>query len=628
MALVITKKVRATLLVFLGVILVGGGGFLIWTVTNQESLAPEDSEAAPAGDIGPKSSLTCDGIFVDLGYTVNPCNTLARYGHWVCGTNCMSSTIKCSCLNNEDYCTPTFRDIVCPDTRSFSIEQDNIVEGIYRVKGLIGRGHSISQNQTNEIFSLSINGGRIGDKVISTNLNTEQIYQETGGDYWEGVGSLGDFMLLEGSNAVTMSHEYTCTGTPTAESVHLYQLCLEQVNICQSGTVIKPDENEPYDYGTLENPILDIQISDPDGVGEVFAYVNDSAKANPIPSCGSVDGATCYLVPQGNMAIQIFLAPGVQEIPADQYNIDISWKDGAGIGGSNCSVQSTFTISGEVINPECSARAHEYQYNETEWSPSEVGFCKVGSTANPSYDVLSNSFPEPGETVSWVCENDQGSVSCEASRLDIDDASCGTLVGNYPSTTTDWPDGTFCSSGSLEPSDPEPSFPSLGGETSWVCSNQDKQVTCNATRDDANDASCGTLVGNYSAETVEWPSGSFCSIGDPEPASPAFPSQGGQTTWVCTNEGDSASCVATRDSTKGEPVVPQTGVFDTVLGRVSVGVSFIFLGGLVTQYSRINYFFNSISERNQFKKEIKNQRRKEKMMSKRRGKLEDRFKSK
>jgi heme exporter protein D len=72
--------------------------------------------------------------------------------------------------------------------------------------------------------------------------------------------------------------------------------------------------------------------------------------------------------------------------------------------------------------------------------------------------------------------------------------------------------------------------------------------------------------------------------------------------------------------------VPQTGLFDTVLGRVSVGVSFIFVGGLVSQYSRLNYFFNSISQRHEFKKEIKRQRRKEERMAKRRKKLENRFK--
>ena len=70
------------------------------------------------------------------------------------------------------------------------------------------------------------------------------------------------------------------------------------------------------------------------------------------------------------------------------------------------------------------------------------------------------------------------------------------------------------------------------------------------------------------------------------------------------------------------PIVPQTGVLDTVLGRVSLGVSFIFLGGLVTQYSKIDYIFNSMSGRTGFNAEIREQRK----ASKRRKKLESSFK--
>jgi hypothetical protein len=111
-------------------------------------------------------------------------------------------------------------------------------------------------------------------------------------------------------------------------------------------------------------------------------------------------------------------------------------------------------------------------------------------------------------------------------------------------------------------------------------------------------------------------------VGDPEPPNPEFPSQGGSTAWTCSNgEGTDVSCSATRDDITEAPTVPQTGIFDTVLGRVSVGVSFIFLGGLVSQYSKFNYILNSISERHQFRSEIKKQRK----AKRRREKLEENF---
>jgi hypothetical protein len=59
---------------------------------------------------------------------------------------------------------------------------------------------------------------------------------------------------------------------------------------------------------------------------------------------------------------------------------------------------------------------------------------------------------------------------------------------------------------------------------------------------------------------------------------------------------------------------------------VSVGISFIFLGGLVSQYSRINYFLNSITKEHRFRQEIKKQRREKARADRRREKLEDRFK--
>jgi hypothetical protein len=214
----------------------------------------------------------------------------------------------------------------------------------------------------------------------------------------------------------------------------------------------------------------------------------------------------------------------------------------------------------------------------------------------------------------------QASFEVAAAEIEADPA-CGTLVGTYSHDTTDWPDGTFCLIGDSEPTNPE--FPSMGGSTTWTCSNgEGTEVSCTATRGDVDDPACGSLVGNYSSDTTDWPSGTFCSVGDPEPPNPEFPSQGGSTAWTCSNgEGTDVSCSATRDDITEAPTVPQTGIFDTVLGRVSVGVSFIFLGGLVSQYSKFNYILNSISERHQFRSEIKKQRK----AKRRREKLEENF---
>ncbi|MDD3474983.1 MAG: hypothetical protein PHP08_03765, partial [Candidatus Dojkabacteria bacterium] len=82
------------------------------------------------------------------------------------------------------------------------------------------------------------------------------------------------------------------------------------------------------------------------------------------------------------------------------------------------------------------------------------------------------------------------------------------------------------------------------------------------------------------------------------------------------NFSDSAIIILEADEEEPSTTIPQTGVFDTVIGRISLGFSFIFLGGLVSQYSRINYLFNSISERNRFKRDIKRRQRFERKIKK------------
>ena len=55
--------------------------------------------------------------------------------------------------------------------------------------------------------------------------------------------------------------------------------------------------------------------------------------------------------------------------------------------------------------------------------------------------------------------------------------------------------------------------------------------------------------------------------------------------------------------------VPQTGLLDTVFGRVSLGFGFVFLGGLVSQYSKINYLYESFQEKRRFSKELFKQKK-------------------
>ena len=82
----------------------------------------------------------------------------------------------------------------------------------------------------------------------------------------------------------------------------------------------------------------------------------------------------------------------------------------------------------------------------------------------------------------------------------------------------------------------------------------------------------------------------------------AYPTEG-------DNFSDDAMITLVADEEEPVTAIPQTGILDTIIGRILLGFSFIFFGGLVSQYSRINYFFNAISDRNRFKRDINRRKR-------------------
>ncbi|MDD3474637.1 MAG: hypothetical protein PHP08_01890, partial [Candidatus Dojkabacteria bacterium] len=63
MAIVITKKLRTILFVILGVLVLGGGGYLLWRINQEETVAPEDSEAASCQQVssGTGKLAVCSG---------------------------------------------------------------------------------------------------------------------------------------------------------------------------------------------------------------------------------------------------------------------------------------------------------------------------------------------------------------------------------------------------------------------------------------------------------------------------------------------------------------------------------------------------------------------------------------
>jgi hypothetical protein len=171
--------------------------------------------------------------------------------------------------------------------------------------------------------------------------------------------------------------------------------------------------------------------------------------------------------------------------------------------GTGYSPDSTFTTQANPVNGVCgSANGHTYLYNETGYTPYTQ--CSAGSTNNAT-------FPNAGQTVSWLCLGTNGgaNVSCSASRQS-DQQPLNVLVNNISGGTVTSSNGAINCGGACSaqytigdtvtltatPSSSYWQFNGWGGE----CSSYGKSKTCNLTIDDNNNVTAEFVprVFNYS----------------------------------------------------------------------------------------------------------------------------------
>lgn len=99
----------------------------------------------------------------------------------------------------------------------------------------------------------------------------------------------------------------------------------------------------------------------------------------------------------------------------------------------------------------------------------------------------------------------------------------------------------------------------------------------------------------------------------------------GSYTLSATLPGASESCVESTSFVISEDAivdVPDTGIFDGTLGKVYLGIGFVFMGVVTTQIPKLSYTINILGERNRI---VMEKREKEKEMKKR-DRFERRFK--
>ena len=98
----------------------------------------------------------------------------------------------------------------------------------------------------------------------------------------------------------------------------------------------------------------------------------------------------------------------------------------------------------------------------------------------------------------------------------------------------------------------------------------------------------------------------------------------GSYTLTATLPGASESCVESASFVVSEDAVadvPDTGLFDGTVGKISLGMSFVFIGVVTTQIPKLRYALNTLGEKNREVAEIKRREKEEK----KRNRFERRF---
>jgi hypothetical protein len=554
----LTKTERIILFVILGILVLGSGGFLIWRVTREETVAPEEGEAVEqkCGEeptwyqfnrlpttIGPiKEGGTVVLYYKNLLSHEHRPQLVFSYEDSFGATQTESIRIPTLDSNRR---AKVITDIKIPPGGTLTLT------GLYDTppssdaawgwespnsdqtcgSGLLGPPRQcIPYSKINVSADISWAQNDDETEILSTQCWADS--KEWVGDY-----DFEDYFLQIG------------------------YIPLEE-NICEGGEWINKPSGQ-YEYGTTLNPIT-VRNTDPDGLGAVTVTLNGSN----IIQCGTVVGTTCYST-NGN-DIKLFIDPGIQDITPDTYDLTVSWKDGKGVGGSNCTLSTSFVILEEQREPSCGDGILD-QGEE----------CELGDPNG--YSCLWSECNQNTCTCPEVQENPDWTITKEGVGECVVESGITYAKGTYTITVTNIGEGE--------------------GSIDKVVDKLDIKVKETYLKDISD-------AGIYEASLITW---------DFEGEDEIFSSNESKqltyyikipqedygtyrnTVTAYPTEGDNFTADKSLDLTCDiveKEEIPQTGIFDSVVNKIILGIIFILLGlnwGSVTDtilkfnYSRKEY---------------------------------------
>ncbi|KKQ11727.1 MAG: hypothetical protein US24_C0017G0009 [candidate division WS6 bacterium GW2011_GWC2_36_7] len=304
----LTKKSKIIILASLVLILAGAGGYLLWRVNQDDTVAPTDSEA------GQSNNGTC----------------------WYC---CKESEFKYDSKGNK-YCPGgslcNGGSVTCGDGASIPIKS----------------GQSASSACPACLHAAPASEEPVGgvECNVGSQCSNKCYWPEVA--YCNGDGTCScKSGSSNGCNDSAPTCTPTCNGTnSTAEctarcsgcdNLYTYKKdCTVATNVCDSGAwVTKPTES----YAYCAPITYSATATDSDGIDQTSI----SVKLNNVSRTGVTKSnvSTTTTISETLSSATNCLTPG-------SYTLAMDWKDTKGATSTNCALSTTFTVSKEVLNPD------------------------------------------------------------------------------------------------------------------------------------------------------------------------------------------------------------------------------------------------------------------------------------
>ncbi len=332
----LTKRGKIIILASLMLILAGTGGYLLWRVNQDDTVAPTDSEAS--GGAG----ACCNAAGCVAGYTCDnskPCssceNAYANAAGASCGT-LNGVTVKC---RNGFTCTDSSAHKCCPTNPLGTCVK--VVDPEAPIGGTCPDSVKACE-WPNTIMSNTCSCEKCnGSNGCSGNPPTC-----TPGGCPDGKVSCGDSTNHDGgSDCVKQSSVSCAVYHPDCNNPsNIYRYCkpATATNVCDSGAwVTKPTGSYAYCA-----PIsYSATATDTDGIDQTSISVKLNSTSRSSVTKSNVGTTT---------TISETLSSATKCLTPGSYTLAMDWKDTKGATGSNCALSTTFTVQPEVLNPDWS----------------------------------------------------------------------------------------------------------------------------------------------------------------------------------------------------------------------------------------------------------------------------------